>query len=224
LTTPPFSSHGSIFEMADLQSPATSPVLDDPASDEALMVRLRDQDDVRAFETLVHRYERPLFNYLNRYLRNPQLAEEAFQNAFARVYEKRDYFTEDRRFRPWLYSIATNQAVDELRKEGRHQAASLDQKRTEGDAGQVSLLDLLESAVPTPYEQMETEERRVWTRRAIDELPDYLRIVVLLVYFQGLKYREAAEILEIPVGTVKSRLNTALGQLSAAWGRDRSPY
>jgi RNA polymerase sigma-70 factor (ECF subfamily) len=195
---------------------------DEDVSDEELMSRLRDHDDEAAFETLVHRYEKPLFNYLNRYLRNPQLAEEAFQNAFARVYQKRDYFTQDRRFRPWLYSIATNQAVDELRKEGRHQAASLDQKRSEGDSGQVSLLDLLEAGAPSPYEQMETEERRAWTRRAIDELPDYLRVVVLLVYFQGLKYREAAEILDIPVGTVKSRLNTALSQLGAAWRGERA--
>jgi RNA polymerase sigma-70 factor (ECF subfamily) len=199
------------------ESASSAAVLDQVEPDEELMVRVRDGDDISAFETLVHRYERPLFNYLNRYLRNPQLAEEVFQNAFARVYEKRSYFTEDRRFRPWLYSIATNQAVDELRKEGRHHAASLDQKRTEGEGGQVSLLDLLESATPSPPEQMETEERRAWARRAIDNLPDYLRVVVLLVYFQGLKYREAAEILDIPVGTVKSRLNSALSQLSEAW-------
>jgi RNA polymerase sigma-70 factor (ECF subfamily) len=199
------------------ESASGSSVLDQEAPDEELMVRVRNDEDVGAFEALVHRYERPLFNYLNRYLRNPQLAEEAFQNAFSRVYEKRSYFTEDRRFRPWLYSIATNQAVDELRKEGRHHAASLDQKRTEGESGQVSLLDLLEAATPSPYEQMETEERRAWARKAIDNLPDYLRVVVLLVYFQGLKYREAAEILDIPVGTVKSRLNTALSQLSEAW-------
>jgi RNA polymerase sigma-70 factor (ECF subfamily) len=203
--------------MPSLNAASHSAPVHDDVSDEELMGRLRDHADEAAFETLVHRYEKPLFNYLNRYLRNTQLAEEAFQNAFARVYQKRDYFTPDRRFRPWLYSIATNQAVDELRKEGRHQAASLDQKRTEGESGQLSLLDLLEAATPSPYEQMETEERRAWTRRAIDDLPDYLRVVVLLVYFQGMKYREAAEILDIPVGTVKSRLNTALSQLGAAW-------
>jgi RNA polymerase sigma-70 factor, ECF subfamily len=192
------------------------------ATDEALMVRFRDQDDIGAFESLVHRYEKPLFNYLLRYLRNAELAEEAFQNAFTRVHERRELYTEDRKFRPWLYSIATNQAVDELRREGRHQAASLDQKRTETESGSASLLDLLQSATPSPYEQLEAEERRAWTRRAIDDLPEHLRVVVLLIYFQGLKYREAAEALDIPVGTVKSRLNTALAALNAAWRSERA--
>lgn len=191
-------------------------------SDEELMVRFRDHDDLDAFETLVHRYEKPLYNYLFRYLRNAELAEEAFQNAFARVHEKRDLYTQDRKFRPWLYSIATNQAVDELRREGRHQAASLDQNRTEGESGTVSLLDLLQSTVPSPYEQLEAEERRAWTRKATDDLPEHLRVVVLLIYFQGLKYREAADILEIPVGTVKSRLNAALAMLNAAWQGERA--
>ncbi len=186
------------------------------------MVRFRDHDDLDAFETLVHRYEKPLYNYLFRYLRNAELAEEAFQNAFARVHEKRDLYTQDRKFRPWLYSIATNQAVDELRREGRHQAASLDQNRTEGESGTVSLLDLLQSTVPSPYEQLEAEERRAWTRKATDDLPEHLRVVVLLIYFQGLKYREAADILEIPVGTVKSRLNAALAMLNAAWQGERA--
>jgi RNA polymerase sigma-70 factor (ECF subfamily) len=204
--------------MPNLQDPRSEPSsLEPTVSDEQLMERFRSQDDLAAFEALVHRYEKPLFNYLARYLRSPELAEEAFQNAFARVYEKRDLYSEDRRFRPWLYSIATNQAVDELRKEGRHQAASLNQQRSEGESGTVSLLDMLQAATPSPYEELEAEERRAWTRRAIDELPEHLRVVVLLVYFQGLKYREAADALDIPVGTVKSRLNTALSLLNAAW-------
>ncbi len=204
--------------MPDLQESTSATALPrETESDEELMVRFRDHDDLEAFETLVHRYEKPLYNYLYRYLRNAELAEEAFQNAFARVHEKRELYTPDRKFRPWLYSIATNQAVDELRREGRHQATSLDQKRTEGESGTVSLMDLLESTSPSPYEELEAEERRNWTRQAIDNLPEHLRVVVLLIYFQGLKYREAADILEIPVGTVKSRLNAALAMLNAAW-------
>ena len=100
---------------------------DGDPTDEKLMVRVRDQDDLGAFESLVRRYEKPLFRYLFRYLRNAELADEVFQNAFTRVHEKRDVYTEERKFRPWLYRIATNQAVDELRREGRHRAASLDQ-------------------------------------------------------------------------------------------------
>jgi RNA polymerase sigma-70 factor (ECF subfamily) len=213
--------------MPDLEDASHKPTESHPeegaATDEDLMVRFRDRDDMGAFESLVHRYEKPLFNYLFRYLRNAELAEEAFQNAFARIHEKRELYTQERKFRPWLYSIATNQAVDELRREGRHHAASLDQQRTESESGAVSLLDLLQAATPSPLEQLESEERRTWTRQAVDSLPEHLRVVVLLIYFQGLKYREAAEALEIPVGTVKSRLNTALAMLNEAWRSGRAP-
>ncbi|MBW3597449.1 MAG: sigma-70 family RNA polymerase sigma factor [Planctomycetes bacterium] len=200
------------------KTPRTAPASLSNESDEALMLRFRNHDDIGAFESLVHRYERPLYNYLLRYLRNAELAEEAFQGAFSRVHQKRDLYTEGRRFRPWLYSIATNQAIDEIRREGRHEAASLEQRRSRGDAETgTTLLEMLEAETPSPYEQLEASERRDWTRRAVDDLPEHLRTVVLLVYFQGLKYREAAEVLEIPVGTVKSRLNTALGMLNTAW-------
>jgi RNA polymerase sigma-70 factor, ECF subfamily len=204
--------------MPEMQKSVRAPESLAAESDETLMLRFRNQDDIGAFEALVHRYERPLYNYLYRYLRNAELAEEAFQGAFSRVHEKRDLYTEGRRFRPWLYSIATNQAIDEIRREGRHDAASLEQRRTRGDAETgTTLLDMLQSDTPSPYEQMETAERSAWTRKAVDDLPEHLRTVVLLIYFQGLKYREAADVLEIPVGTVKSRLNTAIGMLNEAW-------
>jgi len=64
---------------------------------------------------------------------------------------------------------------------------------------------------------LQTVERREWVQGNIDELPDHLRTVVLLVYFQGLKYREAADALSIPVGTVKSRLHAAILKLNEAW-------
>jgi RNA polymerase sigma-70 factor (ECF subfamily) len=185
-------------------------------SDEALMARYRDQDDIQAFETVVHRYEKPLYNYLLRYLGDRQLAEDVFQAAFFRIHEKRALFTREKRFRPWLYTIAHHLAIDALRKEGRHWAVSLDKDRSEGDAGTARLLDQIQSHTPSPLEEAEAQERRDWTHRAIDALPDHLRATLLLVYFQGLKYQEAAEVLHVPVGTVKSRLHQALLQLNAA--------
>jgi RNA polymerase sigma-70 factor, ECF subfamily len=186
-------------------------------TDEELMARYRDRDDVQAFETVVHRYEKPLYNYLLRYLRNGQLAEDVFQAAFFRVHEKRELFTQDRRFRPWLYTIAHHLAINALRKEGRHRAVSLDEERSGGDAGAAKLLDQLQSQAPSPLEEAEAHERREWAHRAIDALPDHLRATLLLVYFQGLKYKEAAEVLHVPLGTVKSRIHEALLQLNAAW-------
>jgi RNA polymerase sigma-70 factor, ECF subfamily len=178
-------------------------------SDEALLTRYRESGDIAAFEQLVHRYERPLFSYLSRYLRSAPLAEEVFQAALLRVHEKCSLFTAGRRFRPWLYSIATHQAIDLLRKEQRHQAVSLDEEHGLGDAEPAKLL-----------ERIEQRERAEWTRRAVDELADDLRITILLIFFQGLKYQETAEALGIPLGTVKSRVHRALLQLNEAWWND----
>jgi RNA polymerase sigma-70 factor (ECF subfamily) len=183
-------------------------------------MRYRDRDDVPSFEELVHRYEKPIYNYLLRYLRRRSLAEEVFQATFLRLHEKCGLFHEDRLVRPWLYSIATHQAIDALRREGKHRAASLDDERAVDDAGAVKLVNLLESATPAPPEQVQEHERAEWTRNAVDALPDHQRLAVLLVFFQGLKYREVAEILQVPEGTVKSRIHKALLALNKAWRRN----
>ena len=192
------------------------------ASDEDLLVRYRDAGDVAAFEGLVHRYERPVYSYLSRYLRSAQLAEEVFQATFLRVHEKCGLFSVGRRVRPWLYSIATHQAIDALRKEKRHQAVRLNEEHGLDDAEPARLIELLESRVPTPPEKAEQRERAEWTRQAVDALPDDIRAVILLIFFQGLKYREAAEALGIPLGTVKSRVHTALLRLNESWWKDHS--
>jgi RNA polymerase sigma-70 factor (ECF subfamily) len=190
------------------------------ASDEELLMRYRDLGDATAFESLIHRYERPIYRYLFRYLHNAQLAEEVFQATFLRVHAKRHLYTSGRPFRPWLYSIATRCAVDALRKEGRHRALSLDEGKGPTEDATTALVSLLESRVPSPPAELNGQERRQWARRAVAELPDHLRAVILLIYFQGLKYREAAEALEIPVGTIKSRAHQALLELNRAWRRD----
>jgi RNA polymerase sigma-70 factor (ECF subfamily) len=189
-------------------------------SDEVLLTRYRDAGDISAFERLVHRYERPLFSYLSRYLRSTTLAEEVFQATLFRIHEKCSLFSAGRRFRPWIYSLATHQAIDALRKEKRHKAVSLNEEHGQGDSEAAQLLELLESRVPTPPERIEQRERAEWTRRAVDELANELRVAILLIFFQGLKYQEAAEALDIPVGTVKSRVHRALLQLNEMWWTD----
>lgn len=201
------------------REPRTNRVYAD-ATDEELLVSYRDRGDVRAFETLVHRYEQPIYNYLLRYLRNTSLAEEVFQATFLRVHEKCGLYKEDRLVRPWLYSVATHQAIDALRREGRHRAARLDEEHSVDDAEVGTLLNLLASATPSPVEEAEEHERDEWTRQAVDALPDHQRVAVLLIFFQGLKYREVAEILQVPLGTVKSRIHKALLALNKAWRRD----
>jgi RNA polymerase sigma-70 factor (ECF subfamily) len=193
-------------------------------SDEDLLIRFC-KGQTEAFGILMRRYERELFGYLRRYLGDGTLAEDVFQNTFLQVYVKSNQYEPGRPVRPWLYTIATNQAIDALRRNGRHQALSLDQGReelVEGDAH--SLMDLLESRGPSPVEAAEGQERRERIRASVDKLPDFLRQVLVLAYYQGLKYREIAEILDIPVGTVKSRLHAALVKLQEVWASSPSLY
>jgi RNA polymerase sigma-70 factor, ECF subfamily len=189
-------------------------------TDEELVARCRSRGgDRAAFEMLVQRYERELYSYLRRYIGDATLAEDAFQATFLQVHLKLDKFDPQRRFRPWLYTIATNQAIDAQRRNKRHRMVSLDRRnQTDAEGDEVgSLLQLLVSREPGAASNLEREERQKWIRRAIDNLPEQLRSALVLVYYQGMKYREAAELLDIPVGTVKSRMHTALLKLNEAW-------
>ena len=185
-------------------------------SDEALLLTHRRTGDQGAFDELVHRYEREIYNYLRRYLGNAEMAEDAFQGTFLQVHLKGSQFQEGRRFRPWLYTIATNQAIDLQRRNKRHRMVSLDGSANSQNDDLTSLVDLFASREPGPVARLEADERKTWIREAVANLPETLRSAVTLVYYQGMKYREAAEILDIPVGTVKSRLHTALLRLNEA--------
>ena len=190
-------------------------------TDEALLTRFCQDDDAGAFEALVHRYESELFSYLRRYLGNAEMAEDVFQATFLQIHLKKDQFEEGRRFRPWLYTIATNQAIDAQRRNKRHRMVSLDH-RTGGENDVGTLVEMLSGSDRTADEKMEDEEAREWVRVAVGDLPETLRSALLLVYHQGMKYREAADVLGIPVGTVKSRLHAALLKLNETWQADHS--
>jgi RNA polymerase sigma-70 factor (ECF subfamily) len=191
-------------------------------SDEDLLGRFC-RGQTEAFGVLVRRYERELYGYLRRYLGDSSLAEDVFQNTFLQLYLKSGQYEAGRPVRPWLYTIATHQAIDALRRNGRHQILSLEQKREDSANGELrSLLDTLESRGPAPLDNLSAQERKERVRASVDRLPDFLREVVILAYYQGLKYREIADILGIPVGTVKSRLHAALNKLQEAWSESPS--
>jgi RNA polymerase sigma-70 factor (ECF subfamily) len=193
-------------------------------SDEDLLNRFC-TGQTEAFGVLVRRYERELYGYLRRYLGDGNLAEDVFQNTFLQLFLKSDQYEPGRPVRPWLYTIATHQAIDALRRGGRHQAVSLDvQRESSGEGEAQTLMDLLENREPGPLEQAHGEERRQRVRAAVDQLPDFLRQVLVMAYYQGLKYREIADILGIPVGTVKSRLHAALVKLQETWSATPSLF
>jgi RNA polymerase sigma-70 factor (ECF subfamily) len=187
----------------------------DALTDEQLLMRYRQSGDREIFSRLVKRYERELYSYLRRYLGDAEMAEDAFQAAFLQVHLKCGQFEPDRSFRPWLYTIATNQAIDAQRRNRRHRMVSLNsagaRAGTTDESGR--LIDVMTSADPDPFARADEVERREKMKQLIGDLPEHLRTVVHLVYYQGLKYREAAEVLSVPVGTIKSRLHAAIQRL-----------
>jgi RNA polymerase sigma-70 factor, ECF subfamily len=187
-------------------------------SDELLLSRYSETGDRKVFETLMRRYEREIFSYLRRYIGNVELAEDAFQGTFLQVHLKCGQFDSARRFRPWLYAIATNQAIDVQRRLKRHRMVSLDTSASsDAEHRPGSWADKLIGQTSDPSDVARGREEGKWIKEAVAGLGDSLERVIHLVYFQGLKYREAADILGIPVGTVKSRVHAAVQRLSMLW-------
>jgi RNA polymerase sigma-70 factor (ECF subfamily) len=197
--------------------PAQDPESGAQETDEQLVVQYRTSGSREVFALLVRRYERELYSYLRRYLGSAEMAEDVFQATFLQVHLKCDRFDENRRFRPWLYTVATNQAIDAQRRNKRHRMVSLDRSVSADNVDIGALVDLLEGNEKDPLENVSQLERGQWVQEALDGLSESMRSVVHLVYYQGMKYREAAEILDIPVGTVKSRLHAAIVKLFESW-------
>ncbi|MEN6450708.1 MAG: sigma-70 family RNA polymerase sigma factor [Thermoguttaceae bacterium] len=184
-------------------------------SDEKLLLSYCSERDGKVFEELVRRYEKELYGYLRHYLGDAGMAEDVFQQTFLQVHLKCDQFEPGRKVRPWLYTIAVNQAIDSQRRNRRQRMMSLDRiphGNSEGESG--TLADILGMSADGPDAGAEVAEENESLRRAVDALPSLCRQAVILVYFQGMKYREAAEVLSVPVGTVKSRLHAALTKLT----------
>lgn len=169
-------------------------------ADERLMELFLDGDQ-EALETLVRRYQEPLFAFAVRKLGDRTAAEDAFQETFLRVYRRRATYQPGRRFRSWVYSICLNVCRDVLRKGQRRREVPLSQNPSSPDA----------SAGPAEQALNLLEVARV--RHALAQLPKGQSDVVLLAHYQGLAYGEIAQVLNIPVGTVKSRNFNAMRSL-----------
>jgi RNA polymerase sigma-70 factor (ECF subfamily) len=202
--------HGACDTDLPLSAEAARPWL--TWQDEDLLVEYARKGTHEAFEELVHRYERRLYTYLRRYLNDAGLAEDAFQATFLAVHLHRHEFDPQRRFRPWVYRIATTRAIDLLRRDRRHRLVSLDARRQGHDLtdDDQPLHDLLDEQALPPSHKLETSEKHQRLRLLVDSLPVRLRGVLDLVMFRGLAYQEAAKALGIPLGTVKSRLHNAI--------------
>jgi RNA polymerase sigma-70 factor, ECF subfamily len=166
-------------------------------SDEDLL-RAAGSGDARSFRLLVERYTSELYGYFRRRA-GEEAAEDLLQETFLRIHRAAARFVPQSTFRTFLYTIARNLALNHRRD--RRPAATLDS----GPA--------LPARGPSPSESIESDERAVTVRRAVDGLSDVLRDVVLLRHYQGLSFKEIAAILEIPEGTAMRRMADALLRL-----------
>lgn len=190
-------------------------------TDEQLFSRYR-SGDLHALRELIDRYQPDLLRFLYRMTGDRQLAEDAFQDAFLQLHTSGDSFDPSRRFRPWVFTIAANKARDALRKRKRRQAVELSAPvRGSGGGDSASLVDLLEIDAPSPDDGLTAAERDAMVQRALGSLPDPLREILLLAYFQRLSYAQIADDLGIPLGTVKSRLHSAVARFGAAIAKEQ---
>ncbi len=185
-------------------------------SDEQLLERIQ-KGETDLFGPLLRRYEKELFGYLRRYLGDETLAEDVFQNTFLKLFEKIDQYEAGRPARPWIYTMATHLAIDALRRSGRRASVSLDQALSQDGNTSTAGIDLLANRELDPFAKLATKERQQLVRQGIDKLPEHLKLTLILAYYQGMKYRDIAEVMKVPVGTVKSRLHLALARLHELW-------
>lgn len=183
--------------------------------DDEALIRASQAGDLDAFNLLVQRHERPVFNVALRLLRDVGLAEDATQDTFVRAWQNIGSFKTGS-VRSWLYKIATNRSYDMLRASARRPAGSLEAEMVEiepiwsaGGAGEES-----------PDAHALRRELSIYLERALTALPEDQRMVVLLVDVQGLDYHEVAETMGIALGTVKSRLSRARARIRQALADD----
>ncbi len=189
-------------------------------SDEQLLSGFLSGDEA-AFARLVGRHSQSLFQFVARFVRDLALAEDVVQETFLQVHQSAGGFDPSRRFRPWLFTIAANKARDQLRGRARKREISLGANPGPEDGEQqVSFASLLAAAPESPSEPLEASEQREIVRRIVSNMPEHLREVLVLGYYQRFAYKEIAEVLSIPLGTVKSRLHAAVAYFAEAYRRE----
>ncbi|MFZ4576076.1 MAG: RNA polymerase sigma factor [Phycisphaerales bacterium] len=195
-------------------------------TDETLFETYR-AGDLAAFRSLVERHHDDLIRFLVRLMGDSAGADDVFQETFLQVHQAAHTFDATRRFRPWLFTIAANKARDYLRRKGRRRTFDLSAPLSPeggGDGSGGSFVDLLEVRVPTPDAGLERGETNEQVQRGLAALPYSLREILLLAYFQKLSYAQVADELEIPLGTVKSRLHAAVAAFAKQWNDMQSEH
>ena len=176
--------------------------LDPDTPDGRLVKLLRDEGNIMAFEMMMNRYKGPIFGFILRQVGDRAKAEDLFQETFLRVYNRIDSCKKPDSLKPWAFTIASNLCRNETRRQQVRRGEQV-REQMNGHAG----------TGPDPEGSAMANETRRKIEGALQELPDAQREVFILYHYTRLSYDEIAEALEVPVGTVKSRMNAALTRL-----------
>lgn len=171
-------------------------------SDEQLL-QLISRQDLLAYETLYNRHAQIVYNLLNRIVRDVTTAEELLQETFWQVWQKAGQYAEKGAVAAWLYRIARNKALDQLRREKARPRAM------ENELGTFDQLALHESAEQTTAERLQRQE----IYQALENIPGEQRVCLELAYFEGMSQREIAEYMQTPLGTIKTRMRIGMEKL-----------
>ena len=174
-------------------------------SDEKLILRFQ-EGDINAYNELVKRYKDRLLNFVLRYFNNVEQAEDVVQDTLIKLYTHASYYKNVAKFSTWIFTIAKNNALTELRKNKRKKTDSL---WTED--GQIIDINSKEESLDS---KVQNEIAIDQLNKFLDEIPENFRMAVVLRDFQELSYEEISKILEIPIGTIKSRINRGRIQLA----------
>lgn len=185
-------------------------MIDDQA-DEDLMV-LYQKGEVRAFEILLVRHRKPLYNFILRYLGDKETAEDLLQEAFMRVIKGAEAYKRQAKFTTWLYTIARNLCVDQTRRRKHRKHASLDAPLDASEESG-SLLDVIPSKEMASDRKSVNKKLHETMQRAIAGLSEEQREVFLMREFLDMPFKQIADVVGVPENTVKSRMRYALDKL-----------
>lgn len=172
------------------------------------------------FERLVNRHAQELYHFLVRFAGGTAAAEDVLQETFLQVHLSASSFDPSRRFKPWLFTIAVNKARDMMRVRARRPEVSLDATVEEDQTDGHRFSDLLAAPDGSPAEPLEADEQRRVVQRIVRQMPDHLQEVLILAYYHKFPYKDMAEILGVPLGTVKSRLHGAVAAFAQAYRKE----
>lgn len=181
--------------------------------DDYILLHKAKNGDIYAFEDLISKYEKKVYNTVLRIIRDKEAAKDISQEVFIKVYKSLKNFNEKSKFSTWLYRIAVNTSIDELRKnKNRYNNISLDNPDPEhGNTRQAEFE--ISGSKDTPEEKLIKKEKIKELYKAINMLQEDQRILILLRDIQGLSYDEISDVTGIKIGTVKSKLNRARNAL-----------